>query len=156
MHSGFSGRRDRNRTGALRLWRPHAACRVVSDAIAAGRPAPLLLSSAVVCCRRLSPCVGAHWGTDWGSRCFRRRSSPCAEYPLGGWKHLTPGLIRRLFLAKPVRSVRSVRAMSPQMLKCRRLRACRSVPLRSSSLLAVLLTTHAYSTSCGRRTRRVR
>jgi hypothetical protein len=34
----------------------------------------------------MSPCVGGHWGTYWGSLCFRGRN------------HLRQGLIRRLFL----------------------------------------------------------
>jgi len=36
----------------------------------------------VVFCRRLSPGVGGHWGTYWGSQCLCGRSSPCSASPI--------------------------------------------------------------------------
>jgi hypothetical protein len=62
MNSGFMGRWDRNRTGTLRFWRPHPACRVVSVAIANCRSAPLALSSSAADCRRVSAVTGADSG----------------------------------------------------------------------------------------------
>jgi hypothetical protein len=56
------GRWDRNRTCNLRFWRPNPACRVVSDAIATCRSAPLSLSSCAADCRRVSAVTGAHTG----------------------------------------------------------------------------------------------
>jgi hypothetical protein len=62
MNSGLRGRWDRNRTGNLRLWRPTLSCRVMSDAIAIGRSAPLSLSSYAAACRRMSAVTGANNG----------------------------------------------------------------------------------------------
>jgi len=76
---------------------------------------PICPTLSVVFCRRLSPCVGGHWGTYWGSLCFRGRYAPCSECPIRGRKYLTYFLIRRLFLAEPVRSVRP---MDPRILRC--------------------------------------
>ena len=72
------------------------------------RHLPLCPTLAVVFCRRVSPRLAVSrrsLGQYWGSLCFRGRSSPCTEGPIRGHQHLTCGLIRRLFLAKPVRSV---------------------------------------------------
>jgi hypothetical protein len=80
------GRWDRNRTCNLRFWRPNPACRVVSDAIATCRPAPVSLSS---CAAPMSPGVGVHWGTYWGSLCFRGRYCACSESPIRGRNHVT-------------------------------------------------------------------
>jgi len=91
---------------------------------------------AVVFCRRMSACVGAHWGTDWGSPCFRGRSSPSSASPIRGRTHLRYGLIRRLYLAEPVCSVSP---MQPRILRWKRLPPSRFFSLRSSRLLAVLL-----------------
>jgi hypothetical protein len=42
----------------------------VSGGVAQCRQMPLCPAFAVVSCRRLSLCVGGHWGRYWGSRCF--------------------------------------------------------------------------------------
>ena len=76
----------------------------VSGGVGHHRQMPLCPTLSVVLCRRMSPCVGGHWGRYWGSRCFRGRSSPCSAYPIRSRTHLTYGLIQRLFLAEPVRS----------------------------------------------------
>jgi hypothetical protein len=112
----------------------------VSGAVGRHRHLPLCPTISVVFCRRLSPCVGGHWGTYWGtywgSLCFRGRSSPGSAYPIRGRNPLTYGLIRRLFLAE---LVRSVSPLEPRILRWKRLRPSRSVPFRSSGLLALLL-----------------
>jgi len=59
----------------------------VSGGVGRRRHVPVCPSRSVVFCRRLSPCVGGHWGTYWGSRCLRGRSSPCPE---GGINHMAP------------------------------------------------------------------
>ena len=112
----------------------------MSGGVGRHRQMPICPTLSVVCCRRLSPCVGGHWGKYWGSLCLRERSSPCSEDPIRGRTPLRYGLIRRLFLAEPVRSAR---AMPPRILRCKRLRPSRSVPLRSPRLLAVLLAEEA-------------
>jgi hypothetical protein len=126
------GRWDRNRTGALRLWRPHPACRVVSDAIATCRSAPHSLSSSAAGCRRVSAVTGADTGQPRLLRALFSQLSVSNPRPYtpDGWPD---GLIRRVFLAEPVRSGRP---MSPRILRWKRLRPSRSVPLRSSCLLA--------------------
>jgi hypothetical protein len=106
MNSGPRGRWDRNRTCNLRFWRPNPTCRVVSRGVATCRSAALPVSPNVAECRRVSSVTGADTG---GSLCSHGRSSPFSEhptYPIRGCNHLTDGLIRRLFLATPVRSVR--------------------------------------------------
>jgi hypothetical protein len=55
MNSVLPGRWDRSRAGALRCWRPHPACQVGSGAIAICRSAP---TRAVICPRRMAPCLG--------------------------------------------------------------------------------------------------
>jgi len=97
---------------------------------------PLCPTLAVVFRRRLSPGVGGHRGIHWGRRGFRGRSSPCSADPIRGRKHLTYGLIRRLFLTEPVRSARPIEL---RMLRGKRLRASRCAPLGSPRVLVVLL-----------------
>jgi len=94
----------------------------------------------------MSPWVGGHWGTYWGSLCFRRSHFPCYEDPIRGHIHLTYDLIWRLLLAKPVRSVRP---MEPRLLRRKRLRPCRCVPVRSCHLLAGRPCTFRHGQSSG-------
>jgi hypothetical protein len=71
------------RTPAPEADLPHSLCHLLPPHVAA--------------CRRVSACVGGHWGTYggtyWGtyggSRCLRGRSSPCAKHPIRGRTHLT-------------------------------------------------------------------
>jgi len=56
----YRGRWDRNRTCALRLWRPNPACRAVSGDVARCRTAPPSLSSDVAKCRPVSVVTGAN------------------------------------------------------------------------------------------------
>jgi hypothetical protein len=71
----------------------------VSGSVGYYRHMPICPTLSVVFCRRMSLCVGGHWGRCWGSRCVRGRSSPCSKYPIRGRNHRTYGLIRRLVLA---------------------------------------------------------
>ena len=54
----------------------------VSGSVAHHRHMPICPIISVAKCREMSPCVVGHWGRYWGGRCFRGRSSPCAEYPI--------------------------------------------------------------------------
>jgi hypothetical protein len=75
MNSGFTGQVGQESHLHPAVVEPHPAYRVVSDASAICRSAPLSLSSSAAACRQMSPCVGGHWGKYWGSLCFREHYS---------------------------------------------------------------------------------
>jgi hypothetical protein len=123
ISSGLRGRWDRNRTCNLRFWRPNPACRGVSGDTVTCHVAPNNMSYHAADCRRVSAVTGAQTGAAAASvgalvPALRLRSAAVHTYI---WPD---GLIQRLFLAEPVRSVRS---MALRILWCKRLRSSRSV-----------------------------
>jgi hypothetical protein len=74
--------------------------------IAMGRSARRLKPPNAAMCRR-------SLGQILGNRCFSRRNLSALQYPIRGYRHPTYGLIRRLFLAKTVRSVRPMSLLQP-------------------------------------------
>jgi hypothetical protein len=57
------------------------------------RHLPLCPTLPVALGRRLSPGVAGHWGTYWGSCCFRGGPFSCSEYPrVGDLRPSTPDL----------------------------------------------------------------